>query len=138
MSTSLHTKTAQRQVHLFDARGKVLGRLATEIALVLSGRDRVDFVPHVDNGAVVVVTNAADIVATGRKLDQKEYNRFSGYPGGLRTTTLKEQLTKDARKVIENAVYGMLPKNKLRDHMMTRLHVYNDAKHKHTAIDVTH
>ena len=138
MSTQLHTPTAQRKVHLFDARGKVLGRLSTEIALVLSGRDRVDFVPHVDNGAVVIVINAANIVATGRKMDQKIYYRFSGYPGGLRETTLKEQLAKDARKVIENAVAGMLPKNKLRDKMMTRLHVYNDAVHKHTAVDVTH
>ena len=134
----MHNKTIERKVHLFDARGKVLGRFATQIANTLSGRRKVTFVPHVDNGDVVVIINAVDIVATGRKMDQKVYNRSSGYPGGITAVTLREQLAKDARKVIESAVEGMLPNNKLRASMLTRLHVYNGAEHKHTNIDVTH
>lgn len=138
MSTVMTKKNNERAVHLFDARGKVLGRLATEIAKVLSGRDKVDFVPHIDGGDVVIVINAADIVATGRKMQQKTYHRFSGYPGGITSITLKDQLKKDARKVIENAVFGMLPKNKLRAKMMKRLYIYNDAQHAHTNVTVTH
>ncbi len=138
MTTVMHKKAPQRAVHLFDARGKVLGRLATEIARVLSGRDKVDYVPHVDGGDVVVVINAADVAVTGRKMQQKIYHRFSGYPGGITSIALKDQLKKDARKVIENAVYGMLPKNKLRARMMNRLYVYNDDVHKHTNITVNH
>ncbi len=138
MSTVMKKKNIDRNVHLFDARGKVLGRLATEIAQAVSGRDKVDFTPHIDGGDVVVVINAAEIVATGRKMQQKTYHRFSGYPGGISSITLKDQIKKDARKVIENAVYGMLPKNKLRAKMMSRLHVYNGAEHGHTNVTITH
>ncbi len=138
MSTVMTKKNINRNVHLFDARGKVLGRLATEIAQAVSGRDKVDFTPHIDGGDVVVVINAAEIVATGRKMQQKTYHRFSGYPGGISSITLKDQIKKDARKVIENAVYGMLPKNKLRAKMMNRLYVYNDAEHGHTNVTITH
>ncbi len=138
MSTVMTKKNIERSVHLFDARGKVLGRLATEIAEVLSGRNKVDFVPHIDGGDVVIVINAQHVVATGRKMQQKTYHRFSGYPGGITSITLKDQLKKDARKVVENAVYGMLPKNKLRAKMMSRLHLYNDAEHGHTNVQITH
>ncbi len=138
MSTVMTKKNNERAVHLFDARGKVLGRLATEIAQVVSGRDKIDYTPHIDGGDVVIVINAADVVATGRKMQQKMYHRFSGYPGGITSIALKDQLKKDARKVIENAVFGMLPKNKLRARAMRRLHIYNDDKHNHTNITVIH
>ncbi len=117
-----------------DAQGKILGRLATRVATVLSGKRKVDFAPHIDGGDFVVVTNTDGIVATGRKLTQKMYHRFSGYPGGITSISLKDQIQKDSRKVIEMAVYGMLPKNKLRDRMMTRLLLYKNAEHTH-AID---
>jgi len=126
-----------RKYHLFDAEGKRLGRLSTEIAKVLSGRNKVDFVPHIDGGDTVIVINAEKIQVTGNKLQDKIYHRFSGYPGGITSIALKDLLVKDATKVIKNAVYGMLPKNKLRDRMMTRLHVYIGAEHKHS-VDITH
>ena len=127
----------ERKYHLFDAEGKRLGRLSTEIAKVLSGRNKVDFVPHIDGGDTVIVINAEKIQVTGNKLQDKIYHRFSGYPGGITSIALKDLLVKDATKVIKNAVYGMLPKNKLRDRMMTRLHVYIGAEHKHS-VDITH
>ena len=126
-----------RKYHLFDAEGKRLGRLSTEIAKVLSGRNKVDFVPHIDGGDTVIVINAEKIQVTGNKLEDKIYHKFSGYPGGITSIALKDLLVKDATKVIKNAVYGMLPKNKLRDRMMTRLHVYIGAEHKHS-VDITH
>ncbi len=127
----------KRQYHLFDAKGKRLGRLCTEIATVLSGKGKVDYTPHIDGGDAVVVINAAEIAVTGNKLTGKIYHSFSGYPGGITSIALRDLLKKDARKVIQNAVYGMLPKNKLRDKMMTRLFVYVDGEHKH-GVDVTH
>lgn len=127
-----------RQYHLFDAQGKVLGRLATEIAKVLSGRNKVDYVPHVDGGDFVVVINMEKIKVTGQKMDDKIYHKFSGYPGGISSIALKDLLKKDAQKVMQNAVYGMLPKNKLRDRMMLRLSVFRGAEHDVKHIDVTH
>jgi large subunit ribosomal protein L13 len=127
----------ERKYHLFDAEGKVLGRLATETAKILSGRNKVDYTPHIDAGDFVVVINAEKIRVTGNKMEDKIYHRFSGYPGGISSIALKDLLKKDAGKVIQNAVYGMLPKNKLRNEMMKRLLVYRDAEQKHK-IDVTH
>lgn len=127
----------ERKYHQFDADGKILGRLATEIAKLLSGRTKVDYTAHIDAGEFVVVINAEKIRVTGNKLEDKIYHRFSGYPGGISSIALKDLLKKDAGKVIQNAVYGMLPKNKLRNEMMKRLLVYRDAEHKHK-IDVTH
>ncbi|MEI8344246.1 MAG: 50S ribosomal protein L13 [Candidatus Moraniibacteriota bacterium] len=127
-----------RQYHLFDAQGKVLGRLSTEIAKVLSGRNKVDYTPHIDGGDFVVVINASQIRVTGRKLTDKIYHSFSGYPGGITAIAFQDLLAKDPRKVIQNAVYGMLPKNKLRDKMMLRLHVYGAAEHEHKNIEITH
>jgi large subunit ribosomal protein L13 len=128
----------KRQYHLFDAQGKVLGRLSTEIAKVLSGRNKVDYTPHIDGGDFVVVINASQIKVTGKKLTDKIYHSFSGYPGGITAIAFQDLLAKDPRKVIQNAVYGMLPKNKLRDKMMPRLLVYGDAQHEHKNIEVTH
>ncbi len=131
------TRTIQRQYHLFDADGKVLGRLATEIATILRGKHKVDFTPNVDGGDFVVVINADKVAVTGNKKDNKIYHRFSGYPGGITSITLKDQLEKDAAKVFRSAVYGMLCKNKLRDRMIRRLLVQKGSEHAYT-IDIKH
>jgi len=128
----------KRQYHLFDAQGKVLGRLATEIAKVLSGRNKVDYTPHIDGGDFVVIINASKVRVTGKKLTDKIYHSFSGYPGGISSIAFEDLLEKDPRKVFQNAVYGMLPKNKLRDKMMLRLFVYGGEEHGHKNIEVTH
>ena len=130
-------KPIDRKYHLFDATGKTLGRLSTEIATILRGKNKVDFAPNVDGGDFVVVTNSNEIRVSGNKLDGKIYYHYSGFPGGMSEITLKNQLKKDSRKVISMSVYGMLSKNKLRDRMMTRLLVYKNDIHKHK-IDVTH
>jgi large subunit ribosomal protein L13 len=134
----MHNDMNKRQYHLFDAQGKVLGRMATEIAKILDGRNKVDYTPNIDGGDFVVVINADKIRVTGNKLEGKIYHHFSGYPGGISSISLKNLLKKDSKKVIQNAVYGMLPKNKLRDKMMLRLYVYADAQHNHKNIGVTH
>jgi len=135
-------KTIQKQVtrkyHLFDANGKILGRLATEIAQVLSGKGRVDYAPHRDQGDFVVVINAKKIDVTGNKEKQKKYNQFSGYPGGIKTATLEELRDKDPGKIIESAVAGMLPKNKLQAKRMKRLFMYAGKDHDQKVIHVTH
>ncbi|MDP6438684.1 MAG: 50S ribosomal protein L13 [Candidatus Brocadiia bacterium] len=115
-----------------DAEGKVLGRMAVGIATVLMGKDRVDFTPHVDTGAYVVVTNAALVRVTGKKLKQKMYKRYSGYPGGLRERPLEKMLEKHPDDVIRLAVSRMLPKTKLGRRMLRRLKVYSGPKHPHT------
>ncbi len=127
-----------RKYHIFDAQGKVLGRLATEIAGVLSGKVKVDYTPHIDGGDFVVVINTDGIQVTGNKREGKLYHHFTGYPGGIRTIALKDQMKKDSRKILEGALYGMLPKNSLRDRMLTRLLLYKGPKHPHKAIHVTH
>ena len=127
-----------RQYHLFDAQGKVLGRLATEIATILIGKDKVSYAPHIDGGDFVVIINSDGIDVTGNKRETKIYHRFSGYPGGITSIAFKDQLKKDSRKLIWQAIYGMLPKNKLRDKMLTRLLIYKKADHKHKAIHITH
>lgn len=126
-----------RKYHLFDAQGKILGRLATDIAKILIGKDKVNYAPHIDGGDFVVVINSDGIDVTGNKRADKVYHRFSGYPGGIASIAFKDQLKKDSRKLIWQAVYGMLPKNSLRDRMLTRLLIYKNAEQKHT-IHVTH
>lgn len=133
----MNKKSIQRKYHLFDAEGKTLGRLATEIAIVLRGKNKVDFTPHIDAGDFVVVNNSDRLIVTGNKMEGKIYHHFSGYPGGVTSITLKDQLKKDSTKVIEAAVRGMLCKNKLRDKMMKRLFIHKDAEHKYK-IEVTH
>ncbi|NMB56969.1 50S ribosomal protein L13 [Candidatus Beckwithbacteria bacterium] len=119
----------KREWFLVDANGKVLGRLASMIAQVLIGKDKTNYVPYLDCGDYVVLTNVDKIVLTGRKAEQKSYYRHSGFPGGLKEITFKHQMEKDARKVIFNAVKGMLPKNKLRDERLKRLKVFVGDKH---------
>lgn len=127
----------QRKYHLFDAEGKILGRFITEIVKVLRGKNKASFTPNIDGGDFAVVINADKIRVTGNKMEGKIYHRFSGYPGGITATKLKDQIKKDSRKIIQHAAYGMLSKNKLRNRMMTRLLIYKDADHKHK-IDISH
>lgn len=128
----------KRQYHLFDAEGKVLGRLATEIAKTLSGRNKTDYVPNIDGGDFVIVINSDKVRVTGNKAEGKIYHHFSGYPGGISSISFKDLIKKDSRKVIKNAVFGMLPKNKLRDKMMLRLNVFKDAEHGQKNVEITH
>jgi len=133
----MNKQTIQRKYHLFDAEGKTLGRLATQIATVLRGKNKIDFTPHIDAGDFAVVINADRVTVTGNKMEGKIYHHFSGYPGGISSINLRDQIKKDSRKVIEAAVTGMLCKNKLRDKMLTRLLIYKNTEHKHK-IDITH
>lgn len=116
---------------VIDADGVILGRLATLIATKLTGKDKAQYSPHVLTGDSIVVVNAAKVAVTGQKATDKKYYRHSGYPGGLTETTFAEQIEKDPRRVIEHAVRGMLPKNKLARLMMGRLHVYAGVEHPH-------
>ncbi|NTW15797.1 MAG: 50S ribosomal protein L13 [Candidatus Moranbacteria bacterium] len=131
-------KQVNRKYHLFDAQGKVLGRLATEIAGVVSGKTKVDYAPHIDGGDFVVVVNTDGLQVTGNKREDKIYHHFSGYPGGIRSIAFKDQMKKDSRKILYQAVYGMLPKNKLRDQALTRLRLYKGAEHEEKTIHVKH
>ena len=128
------TKTPKKQEinrdwYLIDAKGEVLGRIATKIARLLIGKDKSNFSYSVDCGDLVVVINSNDVRVTGRKKKQKLYRRYSGYPGGLKETTFERLLEKDSRKIIEHAVRGMLPKNKLRSKRLKRLRVFKKEKH---------
>ncbi len=120
-----------REWHHVDAKGKVLGQVAVEIAKKLLGKHKIDYTPHVDGGDYVVVTNAAEVEVTGKKANNKMYYRHSGYPGGFKSQTFAELLAKFPDRVIELAVTNMLPKNKLRTLRMNRLKVYAGAEHKH-------
>jgi large subunit ribosomal protein L13 len=128
---SLKTADVKHDWYIIDADGQVLGRLATKIARILSGKDKPNYTPHVVNGDVVVVINASKIKVTGQKLTDKIYYRHTGYPGGIREISLRDQLDKDSTKVIEHAVEGMLPKNKLQAKMLQNLKVYSGADHPH-------
>ena len=123
----------QRKWYIVDAEGKTLGRLATEIATVLRGKNKVTFTPHVDGGDFVIVVNAEKVVLTGKKLDQKMYRYHTGYVGGLKEIPYKEMMEKKPEEVVAHAVSGMLPKNKLRSRMMTRLRVFAGPNHDHAA-----
>ena len=122
-----------REWYLVDAEGKTLGRLATQIADTLRGKRKPQFTPHVDTGDFVIVVNAEKIQVTGNKLDQKRYSRHSGYPGGLRSRTLREQLDRRPTEVLRVAVKGMLPKNRLARQQITKLKIYAGPEHPHEA-----
>ncbi len=123
----------QRTWYIVDAKDKVLGRLASRIAMVLRGKHKPIFTPHIDTGDPVVVVNAAQIRVTGRKLAQKVYRRYSGYPGGLREVTLDTMLAKKPETVIKLAVGRMLPAGTLGKDMIKKLKVYSTDKHPHAA-----
>lgn len=122
-----------REWHHYDAEGQVLGRLAVEIAKKLMGKDKVTFTPHIDGGDFVVVTNAAKLVVTGKKLTDKIYYNHSGFPGGIRARQLGEVLSKNPEELLLLAVRRMLPKNKLGREQLTRLRVFAGAEHVHEA-----
>jgi large subunit ribosomal protein L13 len=119
--------------HLIDASGKNLGRLASEIAQLLKGKHKPMYTPHLDTGDYVVIINAAKIQVTGRKLAQKFYYRHSGYPGGFRKVSLSERLAANPAAVLEHAVRGMLPRNRLGEAMFRKLKVYAADSHPHQA-----
>jgi len=134
MKTYVATPTdRERNWLLVDANGQTLGRLATQIADALRGKRKPTYTPHVDTGDFVVVVNAEKIAVTGRKLDQKKYYRHSGYPGGLRERTLREQLERRPTEVLRKAVKGMLPKNRLASQQITKLKIYAGPEHPHEA-----
>lgn len=124
----------ERRWVLIDAEtAPTLGRLATEIATYLTGKNKVTYTPHTDGGDYIVVINAEKVKVTGNKEEDKMYYRHSGFPGGLKEASLKEVRMKDASMIIEKAVKGMLPKNKLQEERMKRLRVYNGSEHNHVA-----
>src|SRR4051794_2197153 len=122
-----------REWYVVDAEGQTLGRLATRIADTLRGKGKPAYTPHVDTGDFVIVVNAEKIHVTGNKLDQKIYYHHSGYPGGLRERTLREQLDRRPEEVLRKAVKGMLPKNKLANAQITKLKIYAGPDHPHAA-----
>jgi large subunit ribosomal protein L13 len=126
------TRDIKRNWYEADASKFTLGRLASKIAIVLRGKHKVTFTPHMDVGDFVVVKNAEKVRFTGRKLEQKQYHRFSGYPGGLYTKSLKERMIKEPEKVIRDAVYNMIDKNRLRKDILRRLKVVRGDKHEFT------
>ena len=123
----------KREWYVVDAQGKTLGRLASEIASILRGKHKPIYVPHLDCGDYVIVVNAEKVRVTGKKLDQKFYYRHSGYPGGLKSINLRDQLQKHPTRVLEAAVRGMLPKNRLGRAMIKKLKVYAGGSHPHQA-----
>lgn len=123
----------ERQWYVVDAEGKTLGRLATQIARILTGKHKRTYTPGVDTGDFVVVVNADKIVVTGNKLDEKFYTRHSGYPGGFRKIFLRDELARHPESVIQKAVWGMLPHNRLGRKQLKKLKVYAQPTHPHQA-----
>jgi len=130
---STRARDVERQWHVVDASGKTLGRLASQIASLLMGKHKAIYVPHLDTGDYVIVLNAAKVRVTGNKAKQKVYYRHSGYPGGLKATTFEEMLAAHPTRVIEHAVRGMLPRNRLGRAMFKKLKVYAGDNHPHQA-----
>lgn len=130
---ALRAGEIEREWWVVDARGRNLGRLASRVACVLRGKHKPTYSPHLDAGDFVIVTNAAEVVVTGRKLDQKTYYRHSGYPGALKTVTLRQQLERHPIRVLRAAVRGMLPKNALGRQMLRKLKLYAGPEHPHQA-----
>lgn len=134
MKTFMPNEAAvERKWYVVDAAGQTLGRLASEVAKVLRGKNKAIFTPHADTGDNVIVVNADKIVVTGKKLDQKIYYRHSEYVGGMKETTLREKMAKAPISVLEHAVRGMLPKGPLGNKMYKKLFVYAGAEHPHAA-----
>lgn len=119
--------------HVMDAKGQVVGRLAARISRILTGKNKTDYTPHVETGEGVIVINAAQVIVTGRKAQDKRYKFFSGYPSGLREVTFEDMMEKDPTYAIKHAVKGMLPKSRLGRRMITRLLVYAESEHPHQA-----
>lgn len=138
MSTNiLQAKDIKRQWHFIDAKDKILGRLATEVATKLIGKNKPNYVPYLDNGDFVVITNAALVKVTGQKPNQKVYFRHSGYPGGDKTETFNDLLSRKPEEIIRHAVKGMLPKTKLGKKIIKKLHIYKDNTNPHIKLAQT-
>lgn len=132
-TVSANKQTVDKKWVLVDAQGQTLGRLASKVAFLLRGKHKPNFTPHVDCGDNVVIINAGQVALSGNKVEQKEYISHTGYPGGQRFSTPAELLSKQPIKVVENAVRGMLPKNKLGRELFRNLNVYEGAEHKQEA-----
>ncbi|MDR0968941.1 MAG: 50S ribosomal protein L13 [Lentimicrobiaceae bacterium] len=132
-TVSVNKENANKKWYVIDAEGLVLGRLASETAKILRGKNKPCYTPHSDCGDNVIIINAEKIVLTGNKMDQKYYIRHTGYPGGQRVRTVKDQLARKPFAVVEHAVKGMLPKTKLGAELFRNLHVYVGPEHKHEA-----
>ena len=130
---SIKASEIERKWYVIDAEGKVLGRLATEVAKLLKGKHKPTYTTHMDVGDFVIVVNADKIAFTGNKLNDKVYRRHTGYIGNMKEITAKDQMAKDSTKVIMDAVKGMLPKNSLGRQMLTKLRVYAGSEHEHAA-----
>ncbi|MFB0547242.1 MAG: 50S ribosomal protein L13 [Anaerolineae bacterium] len=130
---TLKPEEIAREWYVIDAEGKILGRLASEIAKILKGKHKPIYTPHIDSGDYVIVINADKVRVTGKKLEQKIYYRHSGYPGGLKGICLAEQLEKHPTRVLKAAVRGMLPKNRLGRAMIKKLKIYAGDSHPHQA-----
>ena len=126
-------ESVERKWYIVDATDLVLGRMASDVAVVLKGKHKPTFTPHIDGGDYVVIVNAEKVALTGNKWSKKMYYRHSGYAGGLKTRTATEMLAKQPQKIVEQAIRGMLPKGKLGDDMYRRLHVYVGPEHPHVA-----
>ncbi len=132
-TVSANKATVSKEWVIVDAEGEVLGRLATQVATILRGKHKTNYTPHVDCGDNVIIVNADKVVLTGEKWNDKEYVRHTGYPGGQRFTTASEMLRKNPIFLVENAVRGMLPKNRLGSALFRNLHVYKGSTHPHEA-----
>ena len=132
-TVSVNKENANKKWYVVDAEGQILGRLASEVAMILRGKRKACFTPHSDCGDNVIIINAEKVVLTGNKMTQKYYMRYTGYPGGQRTRTVAEQMKRKPIFVLEHAVRGMLPKNKLGDAIFKNLYVYEGPDHKHEA-----
>lgn len=124
-------KEVKRHWYLLDAKGQILGRLASQVSKLLMGKDKPNYVPYLDMGDCVVVINAAEIGITGKKEKQKIYQRYSGYPSGLKEETLEQLRERRPEEVVRHAVHGMLPKGKLGRKIITKLYIYPGPKHPH-------
>lgn len=129
MTGSTKLKDIKREWHLIDVQGKVLGRIATSISQLLLGKSKPYFVPHLDCGDYVVVVNASKVTVTGKKAQQKMYQRYSGYPGGLKAKSFAQVQKETPARIIFEAVSGMLPQNKLKDLVLKRLYIFADENH---------
>lgn len=132
-TTALRTQDIEQKWYLMDCSGKRLGRLSVQVANILRGKSKAEYTPNSDVGDFVVLVNAKNIQVTGNKSENKIYHRHTGYPGGIKKISFKDQLAKDPEKIIRDAVKGMLPKNRLNRQIIKKLKVYNDEVHPHEA-----
>ena len=137
-TTALRTQDIEQKWYLMDCSGKRLGRLSVKVANILRGKNKPEYTPNSDVGDFVVLVNAKNIEITGNKSENKIYFRHTGYPGGIKQISFKDQLEKDPEKIIRDAVKGMLPKNKLNRQIIKKLKVYNDEVHPHEALSLIH